>query len=239
MIETHSHLLPIDDGVASFEESIETLKEYEKLGFKKIIITPHYVGGTKYSVNNSDKYKLFVELQNKIKENNINIEIYLGNEIFLDENTFDDLKNGNCCTINSGKYILIEIPRNDIINNFENIIFKLQSKGLKVIIAHPERYMIAKNDYSHIEDWCNRGILLQINFESILGKYGKESQKLVKYILKNNYASIIGGDVHHKDSMFFKNFSKNKKKIIKIIGEDKFKELTEVIPNKIINSEDI
>ena len=37
-VDIHSHLIPgIDDGSRSIEESIEILRDFEKLGFKKII----------------------------------------------------------------------------------------------------------------------------------------------------------------------------------------------------------
>lgn len=240
MIEIHSHLLPnIDDGVKSMEESLAILKKLEYLGYEKVIITPHYIDGTSYNVKNIDKYNLFTKLKEEAKKNNINLDLFLGNEIFLDENILNNLKNGECCTINSSKYVLIEIPRNDNINNLNELIFQLKNKGLVPILAHPERYMIVKENPNVLDDFIERGLLLQINFESISGKYGNSSKKLVKYILKNNLASFIGGDIHHENSIFFNNFKKNKKKIIKIIGEQKFKELIYTNPLKVINKEDI
>lgn len=240
MIDVHSHLIPnIDDGVQSFEEAKNTLKKLENLEFEKIIITPHYIRGTAYNKNNLEKYQLLLKLKEIIKKENINLELFLGNEIFLDENILNELKNGNCCSLNSGKYVLIEIPRNDEILKLDEIIFELKNKGLVPIMAHPERYMVIKQNYEILDKWLDQGMILQINYESILGKYGKESEKLVKYILKNNKASLIGTDIHHEDSMFFNNFLKCKKKIIKLIGEEKFMELTEINPEKILNNKDI
>ena len=40
--DLHSHLLPgIDDGVQSIEESLEVIKGFVNLGFKKLVTTPH------------------------------------------------------------------------------------------------------------------------------------------------------------------------------------------------------
>ena len=238
MIEIHCHLLPnIDDGAKSFDESLNAIKKMEDLGYKKIIITPHYIRGTKYNANNKKKYELFLELQEKIKDNNINVELFLGNEIFLDEDVLELLKSGEACTINSSKYLFLELPRNDNINNLEEVIFKLRNRNIVPIIAHPERYIILQKDYALLNDLINRGVLFQVNFESINGKYGKESQKLVKYILKNNLATFIGGDVHHENSVFCDKYLKTKKKIIKLIKEDKFNELININPQKVINNE--
>ena len=47
MIDTHSHILyGIDDGSRTVEESLSILKKMELLGYKKIIITPHYMENT-------------------------------------------------------------------------------------------------------------------------------------------------------------------------------------------------
>lgn len=240
MIETHCHLLPgIDDGCKTIEESIITIKKMYELGYTDIVLTPHYISGTSYNKNNIDKYKLFLELQNSIKENNINMNLYLGNEIFIDNDILALLKSQEVCTINSSKYLFIELPRNDWINNIDDIIFRLRSKGIYPIICHPERYMAIKKDYTILDNLIDRGALFQINYESINGKYGNDAKKLAKYILKNDKAIIIGGDIHNPDSIFFEDFYKIKKKIIKIIGEDKLNELMIDNPRKIINNENI
>lgn len=240
MIEIHCHLLPnVDDGVRSFEEAINTIKKMKELGYEEICITPHYIKGTSYTCNNENKLSLLKELQDKLEENNIDIKLYLGNEIFVDENIKELIQKEEVYTINNSKYVFIELPRNDSINKIEDIIFSLKSKGLIPIIAHPERYMIFKSDYDLLYDFIDRGVLFQVNFESISGKYGKDSKKLAKYILKHNLATLLGGDVHHDTSIFFKNYKKNKKKIIKLIKEDKFNELISINPKKILNNEEI
>jgi len=54
--DIHSHLLPgIDDGVESFEESEMLIREFIKLGYKKLIITPHVMGD--YFNNSSEDIK--------------------------------------------------------------------------------------------------------------------------------------------------------------------------------------
>jgi len=41
-IEMHNHILPgIDDGCGEVSESIEILRLLEKIGYRKVIFTPH------------------------------------------------------------------------------------------------------------------------------------------------------------------------------------------------------
>ena len=77
MVDTHNHILfDIDDGCSNIEESIILLEKMSKIGFTKIILTPHYIKETKYISNNLEKEEKLNQLKNKLKENNINIELY-------------------------------------------------------------------------------------------------------------------------------------------------------------------
>ena len=65
MKDLHTHILyDIDDGSNSLEESLEILKQASLNGVTDIVLTPHYVKGSKYSADNAQKKKLFNELKN-------------------------------------------------------------------------------------------------------------------------------------------------------------------------------
>lgn len=69
MIDIHSHILPgIDDGSRSMDESIEILKSAQICGVTDIIVTPHYIAGSKYVTNNNDKKELLSLLKKEIKK---------------------------------------------------------------------------------------------------------------------------------------------------------------------------
>lgn len=240
MVDTHNHILfDIDDGCRNIEESITLLKQMEKLGFNKIILTPHYIKGTKYTANNDEKEYKLNQLKEKIKENKINIELYLGNEIFITDNIIELLKNDNVSSINISRYVLIELPFENEIIGLVDILYELRYIGLIPIIAHPERYAYFQNDFSKIEILKEEGTLFQVNYSSVLGFYGKKAKKTIKYLLKNGYVDFFGTDIHRvKKTYVLDNFKKIEKKIIRIIG---IKEYQKIIKNskKIINNEDI
>mgnify|MGYP003533774140 CR=1 FL=1 len=56
MTDIHSHILfDVDDGSQSLDESIELLKQMAAIGFKNVILTPHYIKGSKYNSQNDEK----------------------------------------------------------------------------------------------------------------------------------------------------------------------------------------
>lgn len=238
MVDIHSHILPgIDDGSESLETSINILKKMASLGFNHIVATPHYITGSSFKCNNENKVNLIRKLQKELDDRNINISIFLGNEVYIDHEILSLIDKGEISVINGKKYLLIELPRNGKINDLYDLIFKLRTRDIVPIIAHPERYICLQEDNSLIDEIVEHGALIQVNFESISAKHGKDSKKLALYLLKNKKIHFLASDIHHEDSTFFNTFQSLKKAIIKIIGEEKFKEVTYTNPALVLNGE--
>ena len=238
MKDIHSHLLVgIDDGSESFEESIKILKLMEKSGITDLIITPHYVENSKYNCNNKDKKELFKQLIEKKDENNININLYLGNEVFFTSNIIDLIKQGEIRTLNNTRYLLIEFPLHNIYNNTLEVIQRLVSKGVIPVLAHPERYEVFQNNPDIIKEYLRAGVLMQGNFTSLFGKYGPTPKKLLTYYLKNEWITFLGSDTHHE----VKYDARKLEKMLLKITKDKYyvKYLMENNFDKVINDEDI
>lgn len=228
MIDTHSHILfNIDDGSSSIEESINIVKKLYDLGFKAIILTPHYIKDTIYTKNNKDKLNTLRILEEETKKQNINIKYYLGNEIHINNKINDLVLNNECRTINNTRYILVELPFDGFNDAYLDYLYDLTLIGYKVVIAHVERYTYFQENIKNINKLLELdNIYIQCNYSSITGKYGKGAEKLFKKLLKNNMVDFLGTDVHKQNSDIFENFEKIKRKIIKIIGEDRFNKIT-------------
>jgi protein-tyrosine phosphatase len=237
MIDVHCHILyGIDDGAKTIEDSVTILKKLAKIGYTKVILTPHYIENTKYIADNKTKNELLKEIELKLKEENISIELYLGNEVFIDSTIINKIMEQKISTLNGKDYILIEIPMHEKMHNDLDILFNLVSKGVHVILAHPERYTIFQEHPNLIDLYTNMGILLQGNMESISGKYGTKAKKLFITLLKKRKYFVLGSDIHHSDSSLFLNYSKITKEIIKLTDANYFKELVEINPQKIIDN---
>lgn len=195
MKDLHNHLIyNVDDGSTSKELSIKILKEMENEGVTEIVLTPHYIIGTKYNTNNQEKLKKLKELQQYT-----NIKLYLGNEVFIDKNIIEYIKNKEISTINNTKYLLIELPLNNKLEEDKNIIFNLRNNNIIPIIAHPERYHYLNTN--KIEEYINMGCLMQGNISSLYGKYGKTSQKKLKELIKKHMIHLLGTDTHNNPQL--------------------------------------
>lgn len=235
MTDTHSHILfNIDDGSNNIEESIAILKEMAEVGFKHVILTPHYIEGTEYSVTNEEKDIRFALLEKRIKEENLDITIHLGNEIFLHNNLIASIEGAKCYGLNKSNYLLVELPFHNQIRGLIDILYEFKVKGYTPIIAHPERYTYLQDNPDLVDKLKEEGTLFQCNYSSILGYYRKDAERLIKYMLKKHYVDYLGTDIHHINKAFvLDNFAKIKKNIIKITGDEYFNEIMENCSNLI------
>ena len=197
MVDIHSHILAeIDDGSKDIEMAINMLKKAAKSGTTDIIATPHFMRG-RFEVEYNEVLKKVEELKEISRENNIDINIYSGQEIYYNKNMLEYYNDNMIGTINNTKYMLIELNMLEFdIDEVINTIYELQIRGITPIIAHPERYKPFIKKPSMINTFIKEGMLFQVNAGSITGAFGKDVKKTANKYLENNIYSFIGSDAH-------------------------------------------
>lgn len=238
MIDIHSHIIyGIDDGCKTIDESIKTIKNLKNIGFDKFVLTPHYINGSNYNKNNKEKQQRLSLLKEEILKQNIDVELFLGNEIYINDEINELVLSKEVTTLNKSRYLLIEFPLYNKVNNVSDYIYELQIKGYKIIIAHPERYEYFKKNKKDINELYQSGVLFQCNYGSLIGKYGKDAQKLIEYLLKNNMVTFMSTDIHRPESSMIDNFDIIRSKIESYIGQEGFKKISHDNALKVINDE--
>ena len=201
MIDFHSHIIyDVDDGVELIEDSIRSLKAAENAGFKKIILTPHYMEDY-YDVQKDDIKRKVEILQKKCNEENINVELYQANEIYITNHIVQLLNENIISSINDSKYVLFELTMNDAPFNLLEVIYSLIENNKIPIIAHPERYTYIQKEPNKLLELIEKGVLFQMNYGSIIGLYGKSAQKTAKLLLENNFIHFLGSDVNKSETI--------------------------------------
>jgi len=192
--DLHSHFIPgIDDGSPDMETTISLIKEMQGLGFKKVITTPHVMSD--FYKNSSDIIlKGLTDIRSELKVQNINMEIEAAAEYYIDYDFEQKIGKEKFLTFGDN-YILVELSFMEAPKNLFDVIFKLQLEGYKVVLAHPERYaFFIMDDY---EELVNRGVLLQINWLSIIGYYSPQIEQKTKDLISADIVSFIGSDCHN------------------------------------------
>ncbi len=238
MIDFHTHILPnIDDGSKNIEETFSLIKEAEKAGFNKIISTSHYFEGF-YESSHIDREAWIEALNTKISEQNINVKLYLGSEIYISDNIINLLESNKASSINKTRYVLFEMPLNAKPLNLYDMVFELIKHKYIPILAHPERYVFVQKDTELIYDLIQNGVLMQSNFGSFIGFYGTEIQKTAKELLKRNMIHFLGSDVHRQNTLY-KKIPESIKTLKNYISTEKIEELTETNPSLVLENKEI
>ena len=225
MIDIHSHIIPnVDDGARSVEETFNILKEAQEAGFTDVILTSHFL--LNYYETNAQELIFWKEkLQEVLKKQGTKINLH------------SVLENKKILTLANSRYMLIELPLATNVKYFDYVVYYLEAKGIKPIIAHPERYKCVQKDPDIVEEYIEKGCLIQCNYGSIVNLYGREAEKTIKTLLKKNQVHFLGSDVHRENGTYLIILDAIKK-IRKIIGENKINEITTINPKKILQNEE-
>lgn len=198
-IDLHTHLLPgIDDGCADIGNALSTARQYTERGYSTIVVTPHHIHGTAWSADAERIQQLTTKLQREITNNRIPLKLHTGMEIAFSELFWLHFQQGRFLPLGGSKTYLLEFPLQG--SGRKNIDIFLDGitagDGSKFLLAHPERCVAFQEDLRNLQLLFERGCLLQLNFGSILGWYGRKSQKTALSILTNGMCHLIATDCH-------------------------------------------
>lgn len=236
MIDIHCHILHgVDDGAEDKKQALNVLDLAEKAGFTDIILTPHYIKN--YYDNNKDFIKEKIkELKTEVYNSNILVNLYQGNEIYVNEDMVELLQAGVSSSLANSNYILFEFPLNNKMFNDVNMIMKIKHAGYVPVLAHPERYTYVQENINLICEYIRTGAVIQSNFGSIVGTYGKEAKKTLEKLLENDMVHILASDTH-RNGYVYENIDKILKEVSKHASKEQIKQLTYDNPKCIIQHE--
>ena len=191
LTDCHSHILPgVDDGVSTMEESLAILDRYERLGMKKVWLTPHIMEDVP---NKTEDLKgRFDELCANYKGN---LKLHLGAENMIDNLFEKRLASGDLLAMGDRHdHLLVETSYFTPPYAFIETLDSIKSKGLFPILAHPERYIyMSDKEYSALK---SQGILFQLNLFSLTGLYGQRAKKVAEELLRKGFYDYAGTDIH-------------------------------------------
>jgi tyrosine-protein phosphatase YwqE len=196
----HCHILPgLDDGAKDLDEAAFLARKLVAWGYGKAICTPH----SSYLYHNTPSTVLsaFTELQNSLKKNNINLELFPSMEYRIIPEVWPEFcKNRSLLSPWEGNHILIEFPIRgyEFFGELDPIeeINKLISDGYKPVLAHPERYhYMGLTEYDRL---LGIGCEFQMNIASIHGFYDEETKQRAIDMKNRGWYKFEGTDLHNK-----------------------------------------
>ena len=233
MIDIHCHLLPnLDDGSPNIEESIELIKSAYNAGVTDIIVTPHYIYKSKFATSVKESKELLEEVKKRLKKEKIPVKLYLGNEVFVENDLLELLQDGMFSTLNNSRYLLFEMSRFNYYHGIYDLLFKLQNAGITPIIAHPERYTYLQKNPNEAIKLIEHGALFQMNVDSYYGAYGNKAKDLFILLIKHFCCTFLATDTHNINRNKYDDFKRIQEDLLKYLTED---EIQDLVHNNALN----
>jgi protein-tyrosine phosphatase len=201
--DMHSHLLPgIDDGSPDLDTSVELIKGFSQLGYKKIITTPHILWELYPNTPAIISSKL-EEVKKAISSEGIDIEFHAAAEYFIDDHFYEQLKKKAPLLSIGGNMILVESSMLTAPMDLQEVLFEMQMQEYQPVLAHPERYSYMGKKKEIFDQLKSAGCLFQLNLLSLSGYYGDSVREIAEYLLKKEYYDFVGTDLHHSRHLAF------------------------------------
>jgi protein-tyrosine phosphatase len=238
MIDIHSHILPgIDDGAKDITVSADMLKRAVEDGITDMCVTPHYIHG-EISNTASIVTSELTKLRQLVDSLGLNFNLHTGNELYISPEIPELLKSGEVMSLNSGRYVLVELPMSTVPAYTDEIFFEIALLGYTPILAHPERNHEICEKPELLDKWKSMGLIFQINSGSITGLFGKNVQKTALEFITNGHAVVVASDCHTNRGRA-PVLSRARDIIIEKCGQETAQLLFEDNPRNILDNKDV
>lgn len=198
MIDLHSHVLPgVDDGPADVEGSLAMARRAVALGTSEIVATPHVSWDIPTAA--ATMLEAVEALQRTLDEQDIPLRVRTGGEVAITraiELAEDELLR---LRLGGGEWLLAECPLSVAAIGFDTVLFQLQARGHRIVLAHPERSPMIQRDPDVLRRLVDAGMLSSITAGSLVGKFGSAVQRFTHELVTAGLVHNVASDAHSAD----------------------------------------
>lgn len=195
MIDLHTHVLPgLDDGPRTLEGSLAMIEAAVAEGTRTMVATPHI--NRVVDIEPGEVHVAVGALNARLVREGVSLEVLAGGEISLDRLAdLDDDELANLAP-GAGRCLLVECPLAYVPVPLESVLFDLQTRRFRVLLAHPERSPIFQRDPERLGRLVEAGALCQVTAGSFTGQYGRTVRTLTLDLLREGLVHDVSSDAH-------------------------------------------
>ncbi len=206
IVDLHSHLVPgVDDGAQSVTDALEALRHLGAEGVSALVTTPHlllpHLDSTAAVERELDRQRRAFDRLAAAAAREGLPSIGLGQEIWApDATAIRRVLGRNGLGLGESDYLLVEFGF-ELTGHHRDVIEAVLEAGLRIVIAHPERYryLPACDPTDTAGSWRETGALLQVNAGSLSGHYERSNpgaRALAWQFIEQGLADLIATDHH-------------------------------------------
>jgi protein-tyrosine phosphatase len=196
LCDLHCHYVPsVDDGVTSVEDGVLLCRRLAEVGYSTVVATPHMRTG----MFDNDKPQLTAAFESFVAASAGQLglpELGLAAEHFFDDTFMQRLGRDETLPYPGGHAALVEFSPDRFPLGLDECLFRMQVRGLRPVIAHPERYAPLWLASAPLEHLIERGALALLDTMSLVGKYGRRPRAAAERMLEEGLYFAACSDSH-------------------------------------------
>lgn len=200
LVDIHNHLVPgVDDGARDVDAVLDSIERMTRNGIRRVITTPHLEGSLSLDPDRLERRldtvtRAWEGAAQAIGEHFPEVEYRRGHEVLLDVPNVD--LSDSRMRMAGTSFVLVEWPRLQLPPGTVPVLQRIRDRGYRPIVAHPERYHGMGNALHVAEQWREVGAHLQVNYGSLVGRFGSEAQSTAYRLLRRGWADYLASDFH-------------------------------------------
>ena len=198
MIDLHNHLLPgIDDGAKKVEETLEFLRMAWRDGVEVVVATPHMKPGVYDNRRETILERVALVREAAKGDEAERVMLLPGAEVYFTADLPARARKKELMTVGDlGRYLLLELPYQQIPMQVDETIFQLRLLGITPIMAHPERVAYYLEDIERVAASVRLGALTQVTAASVTGTFGDKAREFARAMLRRGLIHVLATDSH-------------------------------------------
>jgi protein-tyrosine phosphatase len=240
VIDLHNHLLPgIDDGARELEETLEFLRIGARDGVRTVTATPHMKPGVYDNSRQMILERVAMVREAQRGDEAEAVTLLPGAEVYFSGDVVQRAKDGKLMTIgDGGRYILLELPYQQIPFGVDDAIFQLRLLGLTPLLAHPERVAYYLEDIERVAASVRLGALTQVTGNSVTGRFGSKARDFATRMLERRLIHVLASDSHdvkYRPPVL----SESVRAAAAVVGEEAARRMVEETPRAILDGVEV
>jgi len=196
LADTHVHLLAgLDDGPKTLDVALSMCRMLSSQGVRHATALCHQNDG--YPNNLPGLMSTMAqELRQALHDRGIPLAVYSTGEVMLTPSLDQHFAAGRYQTVGGhGKWLLVEMPHGMFVDLLP-VAFALRGRGVRLIVAHAERYPELLHDPALAERWIAAGCLIQVTSQAYADPWNTADEKSLKLWAERGFVHMLGSDGH-------------------------------------------
>ena len=199
MIDLHCHLLPgIDDGPETLDEALALARLAVANGITEAWVTPHIHVG-RWDNERAGIERAVAAHRLELERAGIALALGFAAEVRLAYEVVPLIEAEQVPflgTLDGQRVMLLELPHSHVPVGSDKLVAWLLDRGIRPMIAHPERNKDIMRDPDKLRPFVEAGCLVQLTADAVAGEFGAVCEARAIEFLENGWVTVLATDAH-------------------------------------------